>query len=840
MTRASLFKFVGLLACVFLLACYLLVYIASDLDRSEQEDRAFHVEKALKSLEAALTGSIKDYAILNNPLEYKLAEKDIGWSHSLEKIGLELHRTLGVQGLFVLNGQNQTIYSAVNGELKSVQAERWANHSLRPFLNEARAGTETSTPTSVFINIKGIPALVAAVATGQTRTHSPSSIESSSPSLFLAVVMLDEVKLRKMAEDYDIVGLRVATSDAHHEASIFPLGNNGEAGILQWDLPKPGRNLLELGLPLLGISALLIFLMTWVIMRRATAAAHALDDSYIFLQNAQVALAASEERFRDVVEASSDWVWEIDAEWRFKYLSERFEVVTGLHRNAWLGAVIDDLLRTTEPGMLSTKLCSPRRRHDLNLQCSYVDATGQIRITRISAREMTDGGFRGAATDITEEVEARRRIEFLSQHDAMTGLPNRIRLQEFLDGKLKALPTDDRPLVMISLDLDRFKPVNDMFGHAAGDSVLNEVSIRLAACVRQDDLVARIGGDEFVLILTDLTCQDEVESLCERLIKSIERPIKISSHEIFISASIGIAMAPNDAREATELLRYADIALYEAKAHGRNTWRFYAGDMNAKLIERRRLEIDLRHAITNGELQLQFQPRSRIVDGNMVGAEALVRWLHPERGLILPDAFIPIAEDAGMILTLSDWVLETACFHAKSWPDNLFVSVNLSPAEFKQGNLIERVQKVLADSGIKPHRLELEITESLMLEDVEGVLDVMHALKRSGVRISMDDFGIGYSSLSHLRTFPFDGMKIDRSFLNKMSEDEDHRALIQAMVGIGHALALTVTAEGIETSEQLDLLKSVSCDEGQGYYLSLPLDIDEFADLVASTFRPMH
>jgi diguanylate cyclase (GGDEF)-like protein len=445
---------------------------------------------------------------------------------------------------------------------------------------------------------------------------------------------------------------------------------------------------------------------------------------------------------------------------------------------------------------------------------------------------MAREGFRGTATDVTEEVESRRRIEFLSQHDALTGLPNRTRLQEFLDGKLKALPTVEQPLIMLSLDLDRFKPVNDLLGHAAGDLVLNEVSSRLAACVRDGDLVARIGGDEFVLILTDVSSQDEVEALCHRLIESIERPIAIEEQEVFVSASIGIAMAPTDAFEAAELLRYADIALYEAKSAGRNTWRFYAGDMNARIIERRRLESDLRYAIKHGELRLHFQPRYRIADGQMVGAEALVRWQHPERGLIPPDTFIPIAEESGLILALSNWVLNTACRCAAQWPKKLFVSVNLSPIEFKRGDLVERIQNALHDSGIDPTRLELEITESVMLDDAAGALELMHTLKRLGVRISMDDFGTGYSSLSYLRAFPFDGLKIDRSFLSRLVESEGDKAIVQAIVGLGRALSLTVTAEGVETAEHLRLLKAVACDEGQGYFLSRPLDNAAFDALL--------
>jgi diguanylate cyclase (GGDEF)-like protein/PAS domain S-box-containing protein len=718
----------------------------------------------------------------------------------------------------------------VKGELKSVEVTEWLKQSIAGVLDKARAGAETETPTTAFINVWGVPALVAAAAI--TPGTDPTVVpDDRSPSVLVFVDVLNSAKLQMIGDDFGVDRLHLATSSEMDTASLLPLGDDGSAGSLQWSPQRPGLRLLGIGLPLIGVAALLVCLMTWVILRRTTAGARALDASYASLQGSQDALATSEARFRDVVEASSDWVWEIDPEWHFTYLSERFEDVTGLSREDWIGAVIDDLL-STELGTLAQWLSIPNRRPDISIQCRYVDTEGQDRITRLSARKMAGGGFRGTATDVTEEVEARRRIEFLSQHDALTGLPNRTRLQEFLDGKLKALPTIDQPLVMLSLDLDRFKPVNDLLGHAAGDVVLNEVSGRLADCVRHGDLVARVGGDEFVLILTDVNSQDEVETLCRRLIESVEQPITIDEQEVFISASVGIAMAPHDACEATELLRYADIALYEAKAGGRNTWRFYAGDMNARIIERRRLESDLRFAIKHGELRLHFQPRYRIADGQMVGAEALVRWQHPERGLIPPDTFIPIAEESGLILSLSNWVLDTACRCAARWPENLFVSVNLSPTEFKQGNLVERIQKTLADSGINPARVELEITESVMLEDATGAVEVMRTLKRLGVRISMDDFGTGYSSLSYLRAFPFDGLKIDRSFLNRLADSEDDKAIIRAIVGLGRALSLTVTAEGIETADHLKLLKAVSCDEGQGYFLSRPLDIVAFNELV--------
>ncbi|KIQ07209.1 EAL domain-containing protein [Pseudomonas simiae] len=830
LARTSLFRFMALLAVVFAVAAYSLIFLAQELDRSEQVESAFYTRRAVQSLEKSLRVTVKDYAFWSDAYRHLHVKVDDDWAFVRGNIGASLFDDFGFQGLFVVDDANRTVYAVVDGQLQTVELTQWLDGPITGIIEQARAGADSETSATTFINVRGSPALVAAAAI--TPGTDPTVLPDGRPaSVLIFVDILDSAKLTAIGDEFGVDKLHIATPDEIGKTLLLPLGDNGAAGSLHWEPARPGLRLMGVGLPLLGLAALLVCLMSWVISRRTTAAALALDASHSSLQNSQNALATSEARFRDVVEASSDWVWEIDGDWRFTYLSERFEGVTGLVRDAWIGATINDLLET-ETGLLSQWLSAPGRRPDISVQCRYVDALGLERSTRLSARQMPCGGFRGTATDVTEEVEARRRIEFLSQHDALTGLPNRTRLQAFLEGKFKAMPTSEQPLVMLSLDLDRFKPVNDLLGHAAGDRVLNEVSSRLADCVRHGDLVARIGGDEFVLILTDAGTQDEVEILCKRLIESIERTIRIDEQEVFVSASIGIAIAPNDAREAAELLRYADIALYEAKAAGRNTWRFYSGDMNARIIERRRLESDLRYGIKHGELRLYFQPRYRIADGQMVGAEALVRWQHPVRGLIAPDTFIPIAEESGLILALSDWVLETACACAAQWPEHLFVSVNLSPTEFKRGNLVERTRQALAVSGIDPARVELEITESVMLEDASGALEVMHTLKRLGLRIAMDDFGTGYSSLSYLRAFPFDGLKIDRSFLTRLEESDDDKAIIHAIVGLGRALALTVTAEGIETAEHLAMLKSVACEEGQGYFLSRPLDFDGFNGLL--------
>ncbi len=753
-----------------------------------------------------------------------------------ENLGPTLYTDFAIDGLFVIDDLDRTVYTVIKGEMAPVETSQWLAQPVLPFVERARSVADAETPISEFITIDGMPALLAAIAIGPG--SDPMVLpDNRRPSVLIFVTLLDNAMLEQLGTTYGVENLHIATAAEVSAGSTLALGKNGAAGSLYWTPEKPSTRLLELALPLLIFAGLIVCLMTWVILRRTTIAAKAFDAGYAALKSSEAALATSEERFRDVVEASSDWVWEVDGDGRFTYLSERFETVTGLAKVSWIGKVIDDLLHT-EVETISHWLSTPNRKSRLALQCHYFDDQGRERITRLSARAIASGGLRGTATDVTEEVESRRRIEFLSQHDPLTGLANRTRLQAFLEQKLSSLSAADNPLVVISLDLDRFKPVNDLLGHAVGDLVLDLVAKRLSGCVRNGDLVARVGGDEFILVLDAMGSQEEIEDLCARIMETIEQPIKVEEQEVFVGASFGIALAPNDGREVAELLRYSDIALYEAKAAGRSTWRFYAGDMNEKIIERRRMESDLRFAIKHGELRLHFQPRYRISDGEMVGAEALVRWQHPVRGLIPPDMFIPIAEDSGLIVPLGDWVLETACNHAATWPEGLFVSVNLSPIEFKRSNVVERIQNNLVKTGIDPTRLELEITESTMLGDAVGTLEIMKALKALGIRITMDDFGTGYSSLNNLRTFPFDGLKIDRSFLNRLANSEEDKSVIEAMIGLGRALSLTVTAEGIETAEHLQWLRTVSCDEGQGYFLSRPLDTQMFSALLAETDLP--
>ncbi|HJS86957.1 MAG TPA: bifunctional diguanylate cyclase/phosphodiesterase, partial [Acetobacteraceae bacterium] len=385
---------------------------------------------------------------------------------------------------------------------------------------------------------------------------------------------------------------------------------------------------------------------------------------------------------------------------------------------------------------------------------------------------------------------------------------------------------------VLCLDLDRFKAVNDTLGHPIGDGLLRQVAERLQACVREGDTVARLGGDEFAIVLLNAGEPSQVDSLATRIIDVIGAVYEVDGHQISIGTSIGIALAPSDGSAAEELLKNADTALYGAKANGRGISCFYEAAMNAALQSRRALEMGLRQAIARQEFQLYYQPLVEARSRRVRGFEALIRWQHPERGMIVPDTFIPVAESSGLIGAIGRWVLRQACLDAATWPDEIKVAVNLSPLQFKDRNLLEDVRAALAASGLPAQRLELEITESVLIHDSSAVLAILRDLKALGVQIAMDDFGTGYSSLNYLRSFPFDKVKIDRSFIKDLPHDPNAMAIVRAIVGLSTTLGMSVTAEGVETDEQALQLALEACTQLQGYLFSRPMPAARVPDLV--------
>jgi diguanylate cyclase (GGDEF)-like protein len=464
---------------------------------------------------------------------------------------------------------------------------------------------------------------------------------------------------------------------------------------------------------------------------------------------------------------------------------------------------------------------------------SSVSKSSDGRVFSIVNKPLAGRGWLATHEDITERHRAQEQIAHMARHDALTDLPNRVMLRERLEHELRRVKRGES-LAVLCLDLDHFKSVNDTLGHPIGDELLKIVADRLRRCIREPDTIARLGGDEFAIIMTAMTQPTDAVALSRRIRESITKPYNIGGHQIVIDVSIGISVSPADASESDELLKNADLALYGVKADGRGNYRFFEPEMDARMKARRELEMDLRRALADGEFELYYQPLVNLQSNEITGFEALLRWTHPVRGLISPAEFIPIAEETGLIVPLGEWVLRKACNETASWPEHFKIAVNLSPAQLKGRNLVPLVVNALAASGLAPARLQLEITESVLMQNTFATLNTLNQLRELGVEIALDDFGTGYSSLSYLRSFPFDKIKIDRSFINDLANGAEPLALVRAIAGLANGLSIISTAEGVETQDQLEKLQAVGCTEMQGYLFSHARPAEEIVRLFLS------
>jgi diguanylate cyclase (GGDEF)-like protein/PAS domain S-box-containing protein len=529
----------------------------------------------------------------------------------------------------------------------------------------------------------------------------------------------------------------------------------------------------------------------------------------------------------------------IDAQNRLEVVNRRFFEIFRLPRNQIQpGSTFRDILelsvasknhggKTVE--QLLAEQAAFMRRH-ANGTHFYELSDG--RVVACTYTPTSHGGWVATYEDVTERRQAEEKIMHMARHDALTNLPNRVQFREKMEQSLSRGET----FALLYIDLDRFKSVNDTLGHPVGDTLLCAVTKRLQVLMRGADTVARLGGDEFAIIQLGGRPTDATE-LATRIIDTISESFDVLGHQVVIGASIGIAIAPTDGNEPDQLLRNADMALYRAKGEGRGNYHFFQPEMDAQMQARHILELDLRKALLAGEFELYYQPLIDLDGDRVSGFEALVRWNHPRRGVIGPDNFIPVAEEIGLIVPIGDWVLKQACRDALTWPSELTVAVNLSAVQFRSPALALSVAGVLGTTGLSASRLELEITESVLLQDNRAVLDILHQIRELGVRISMDDFGTGYSSLSYLRSFPFDKIKIDRSFIRELGKENDCVAIIQAVTLLGRSLGMVTTAEGVETKQQLEILRAEGCSQVQGYLFGPPRPVKEISALL-QTLRP--
>ncbi|WP_423681276.1 putative bifunctional diguanylate cyclase/phosphodiesterase [Undibacterium sp. WLHG33] len=525
------------------------------------------------------------------------------------------------------------------------------------------------------------------------------------------------------------------------------------------------------------------------------------------------------------------------------YVNPAFERITGYHADEVIGRegrflVRDDL---AQPDLEEIRSALRERREGRALLRNYRKDGSQfwneLRISPVKdAAGAVTTHFVSVINDVSERVNYQKELEYQATHDSLTGLANRNLLNDRISQAIAWAKRQNLHVGLLLLDLDHFKLINDASGHGAGDEMLKQVAQRLNLCVRDTDTVARLGGDEFVIVLTDLPESDDVEAISEKIMHALSRPMHINGREVFVTASIGVSVYPRDGDHGEILLRYADIAMYRVKEHGRNSVRQFIPEMGVTAISRLNMESAMRRGLERAEFALHYQPKIDLKTGLVIGAEALVRWYHPQIGLIHPIEFIPLAEETGLILPLGEWVLNEACRQQVIWLNNglgaLKIAVNMSSRQFRQDDLAERVANIIQRSGVDPHAVTLELTESMVMQDVSSTLMTLRSLKNLGLSISLDDFGTGYSSLSYLRRFPIDELKIDKSFINDIHVNPDDAAIAGAIIAMGLSLGLNVVAEGVEKEEQAALLREMRCTQVQGYYFSKPVDASAFAAFV--------
>jgi diguanylate cyclase (GGDEF)-like protein/PAS domain S-box-containing protein len=567
-------------------------------------------------------------------------------------------------------------------------------------------------------------------------------------------------------------------------------------------------------------------------------------------KQAEEALRQSEARFRSLIDLSSDWYWEQDDQYRLTFMSSRVGEKTGLDPSAYLGRKRWDqpALNLTEADWDKHRAQLDRRERFQDFEMQRPGADSRSVWLSLSGEPVFDAdgvfkGYRGVGSDVTARKQSEERIQYLATHDGLTGLPNRIMFSQLLNLEIASARRHERKFAVLFIDLDRFKEINDSLGHEAGDQLLREISARLKSTLRASDVVARLGGDEFVVLLQEVGDRSEVAAVARKILSAVIKPMMISGQECRVTASVGIAMFPENAQDELSLMKHADIAMYLAKEEGKNNFQFYTEGIKSQFLEKLTLETNLRRAMERDEFSLHYQAKLDLNSGAISGVEALLRWNNAELGQVTPAQFIPLAEETGLIVPIGKWVLRTACAQNVAWQGQglppVRIAVNLSPRQFADPDLIEDVAAVLRDTGMAPDLLELEITEGMVMHKTERAVQLLGAIKRMGVRITIDDFGTGYSSLSQLKRFPIDTLKVDRSFIREIPMDSEDRAVTEAIIALGKKLSLTVVAEGVETEAQQTFLREHACDQMQGFYFSKPIVPEQFAELLRTHVRAM-
>lgn len=835
-TRRIVFPMASVLVVAILVVIAFVVLSARQQNNLEVDASTKLATTALQVKAREVGRNLRDYTVWEDAYKNLHEKVDLEWAATDGNIGANIYEGLGYEMAFAVDSSGKTVYALINGVPQKVEALSVMPRGLRDLLHVA--SIQTDPVTSV---IKSGSDIYLVAANGLVPPSvERSSVKSSELTMLVFAKLLDQKFLDRIGHDYLLSDLKISLEAANSAEASIPLMSQDRVflGLITWSPFKPGYQLLRFILPPLGIVLAVLTAFAVLVVRNARRSTKALEESAKTVEAYAQTLKESEVRFKDVAEASSDWIWESDQTLRLVYFSARFTEVTGLAAASVLGKTFKQFFSSDSDTDGWRRLIEGTHDHTSfrDLRCCYRDADGHTRICRLAGRPILAPtgeflGFRGTATDITEEVEAQERASHLAHHDALTGLPNRVLFRERLNVALAANAEQTSRISIICLDLDHFKEVNDTLGHGAGDVLLQQLSSRLMGCIRQHDTVARLGGDEFAIIQVGVNQPLEAEELSRRLIEEVRAPFTIEGQDLHIGVSIGIAIADTTSSDPERLLKNADIALYRAKQGGRATYRIFEAQMDAELQEKKALEYDLRQAVLKDELEVHYQPLIDLQKREVAGVEALVRWRHPVRGLVSPADFIPLAEETGLIISIGEWVLETACRQGLEW-DDVRVAVNLSPVQFRNRELVETVRQVLVKTGFEPARLELEITESVLINDATAALEILSGLKALGVKIAMDDFGTGYSSLGYLNSFPFDKIKIDKSFIGDMSSKDKSGAIVKSVISLGQSLNMTTTAEGVETSQQAAFLRQEGCDQLQGYYFSKPVTATEIAAFI--------
>lgn len=571
-----------------------------------------------------------------------------------------------------------------------------------------------------------------------------------------------------------------------------------------------------------------------------TAMEEELRHQFDTLQIQQQALEKSEERYRLVIEGSEDGIWDWDIENDILFLPSQMKEMLGLsaHEESAVGEEFFKYIHSEDKEITCQKLEQHLNKETdvFNAEFRLVSKEGTCRWIYCSGKAIFDENGKplrmaGSNTDITEKKKDQQKIRHLAYSDGLTGLLNKIMFEQILEEDMKEADIQGTKIAVLFLDLDNFKGVNDSLGHSMGDNLLKQVSTRLKDLASDNMHIARRGGDEFIISITGLSKHLEIESMADKIVRIFEQPFNIHYRHLYVTASIGIALYPDDSAKIQTLFRYADVAMYEAKEKGKNTFLFFTQVMHEKILRKHEMEQDLREAIQHNELELFYQPQVNIKTGELVAVEALLRWNHPTKGRISPMEFIPLAEETGLILPIGEWVLRTACRQRVEWLeqgiDKAYVYVNLSPCQIQQVNLVEMIKEILEETHCPSELLRLEITESMAIADLNGTINLLNQIESHGIKISLDDFGTGYSSLNYLNRLPVRTVKIDKSFIDNLLDDPNRGAIVKTIIELAHQLKMNVVAEGVELKKQLDILYSYGCDIVQGYYYSKPLPAKE-------------